>query len=82
MTFEQQPNWIAAAQQPPEKVPADAPRPVPLLFDAENRPITTLAGWVKRRVELAGRGWRFWERSLTGGQATNWKCWKRIGPKG
>jgi dienelactone hydrolase len=52
MRVEQPPEWIGSAQRPPASIPADAPRPVPLLFDAENRPITTLEGWLRRRIEL------------------------------
>ena len=79
MTFEQQPSWIAAAQRPPARVPADAPRPVPLAFRRRE------SGRSRRWKDGSGtasncarRGWRFWERSLTGGRATIWKCWRRI----
>ena len=60
ISVEQEPGWIASVQRPPENVPPDSPRPVPLLFDAENRPISTLEGWLKRRAEL--RQW--WLRFL------------------
>jgi dienelactone hydrolase len=57
MVQSKKPDWFRTTQIPPASVPADTPRPVPVLFDAEHRPITTLEGWVRRRVELR-RAWR------------------------
>ena len=57
MVQSKKPDWFRTTQLPPASVPADTPRPVPVLFDAEHRPITTLEGWVRRRVELR-RAWR------------------------
>lgn len=51
------PAWLPEVQRAPSVVPESAPRPAPLLFDAEHRPITTREGWEARRDELAGR-WR------------------------
>lgn len=45
-------SWLADVQQPPTKLPADAPRLSELLVDASGRRITTLDGWKVRREEL------------------------------
>lgn len=51
------PAWIDEVQRVPARIPDGATRPAPLLFDAENRPITGRAGWDARRLEIEGR-WR------------------------
>ncbi len=51
------PSWLNDVQSPPRSLPRDTPRPQPLLFDAENRPITTLEAWTRRRLELK-TAWR------------------------
>ena len=48
--------WLADVQQPPGKLPADAPNLSPLLVDDEGNKITTLAGWQRRR-EIIRRWW-------------------------
>jgi dienelactone hydrolase len=45
-------SWLAEVQQPPAKLPADAPQLSELLVDAEGKPITILEGWKTRRAEL------------------------------
>ncbi len=55
MPDEQPPAWFQDIQQPPSRIPESATRPVPLLFDAEHRPITTVDGWKTRRAEIAAR---------------------------
>src|SRR6516165_5991017 len=50
------PQWLDGVQHPPAAVPPGSTRPAPLLFDAEHRPITTVAAWVRRRTELR-RAW-------------------------
>jgi hypothetical protein len=57
MVQREKPDWFGTIQVPPASVPADAHRLVPLLFDAEHRPITTVEGWTRRRVELR-QAWR------------------------
>jgi dienelactone hydrolase len=57
MPADDQPAWMNTIQRPPASVRANAPGPLPLLFDAENRPITTALGWARRRAELK-RAWR------------------------
>ncbi len=57
MTGDEKPAWLSAVQRPPASVPPNASGPVPLLFDAENRPITTALGWARRRAELS-QAWR------------------------
>jgi hypothetical protein len=52
MPRDERPSWLSTVQSRPAVVPPDAPGPVPLLFDAENRPITTRKGWTRRRIEL------------------------------
>jgi hypothetical protein len=53
----QKPDWLAEVQIAPTSLPPRAADPVPLLFDAENRPISTVAGWGHRKDELS-RSWR------------------------
>ena len=48
--------WLAEVQQPPERLPDDAPRLSPLLVDGAGQPITTLEGWQPRR-EAIRRWW-------------------------
>jgi hypothetical protein len=57
MVQREKPDWFGTIQVPPASVPADVHRLVPLLFDAEHRPITTVEGWTRRRVELR-QAWR------------------------
>ncbi len=51
------PEWLAELQRPPARLPEDATRPAPLLFDDEHQPIETAAAWSRRRSELRHR-WR------------------------
>jgi len=44
--------WLDEVQQPPKKLPDDAPRLEPLLRGAEGRRINELADWKKRRKEI------------------------------
>lgn len=44
--------WLASIQQPPAKLPDDAPKLSDLLVDASGSRITTLEGWTARREEL------------------------------
>ncbi len=60
MDASDRPDWLEPLQRPPAQVPASASRPMPLLFDAEHRPITTRGNWERRRAELR----RTWERFL------------------
>lgn len=55
-----EPSRLDSLQHAPAQVPASATRPMPLLLDAEHRPITTREGWARRRRELH----RAWERFL------------------
>jgi len=45
-------SWLAEIQQPPAKLPADAPQLGELLVDANGQRITTVEGWKSRREEL------------------------------
>ncbi|MDR3638222.1 MAG: dienelactone hydrolase family protein [Isosphaeraceae bacterium] len=53
----ERPSWFDELQRAPASVPEAASRPIPLLFDAEHRPITTREAWAKRRDELSTH-WR------------------------
>lgn len=44
--------WLSEVQQPPEQLPASAPRPGSLLVDDSGRRIETLAAWRKQREEI------------------------------
>lgn len=44
--------WLAEVQRPPESLPADAPRPYPLLVDQGGQPIRTLAAWQNKRQAI------------------------------
>lgn len=55
-----EPSWLEAYQRPPDRIPASATRPMPLLFDAEHRAIAGREQWAHRRAELR----RAWERYL------------------
>jgi len=44
--------WLAGIQQPPAKLPADAPRLTDLLMDDDGRRITSVEGWKARRERL------------------------------
>ncbi len=44
--------WLAEVQQPPVRLPADAPRLAPLLVDDAGRPIATLEAWRRRREQI------------------------------
>jgi len=57
MLRDERPAWLSTVQSSPASVSPNAPGPVPLLFDAEHRPITTVEGWVRRRTELS-KIWR------------------------
>ena len=57
MRRDERPTWLNTVQIPPASIPPNAVGPVPILFDAENRPITTVEGWIRRRIELR-RVWR------------------------
>lgn len=57
MGRDEHPAWFAEVQRPPGRVPDDATRPAPPLFDDEHRPITTAEDWARRRDALRGR-WR------------------------
>jgi hypothetical protein len=52
MTQKEKPAWFSTLQIPPDVTPPAGARPMPLLFDAEHRPITTPEGWARRRIEL------------------------------
>jgi dienelactone hydrolase len=52
MQQNEKPSWFRMAQRRPLSVPPDAPRPMPLLFDREHRPIQSRAGWQKRKNEF------------------------------
>src|SRR5947209_6801345 len=45
-------RWLAEIQQPPEKLPGDAPKLSELLVDDQGRRITRREAWNKRREEL------------------------------
>lgn len=47
--------WLAEVQQPPDRLPADAPRLSPLLVDEAGEKIATLEGWQRRRERI--RSW-------------------------
>jgi dienelactone hydrolase len=64
------PDWLVEVQRPPAQIPGSATAPAPLLFDAEHRPITTLAGWEARREELT-RHWRAFLGEIRGPRAPN-----------
>ena len=49
MRRDERPVWLSTVQNPPASIPANAAAPAPLLFDAENQPITTADGWARRR---------------------------------
>ena len=44
--------WLAEIQKPPVSLPGDAPELADLLVDGAGNPITTVAGWSKKRDEL------------------------------
>jgi dienelactone hydrolase len=52
MIMADEPSWLEPLQRLPERIPASATRPMPLLFDGEHRPITTSDGWNRRRTRL------------------------------
>lgn len=51
------PVEILDLQRPPARLPENATRPAPLLFDGEHQPIESVEAWSKRREELRER-WR------------------------
>lgn len=51
------PELLQGLQRPPTRIPEDASKPSPLLFDDEHQPIKTVEAWSKRREELRRR-WR------------------------
>jgi Dienelactone hydrolase family len=55
-TLIRKPAWLRDVQRPPESLPRDAPPPMPVLFDAEHRPIASLERWSRRKTELE-RAW-------------------------
>jgi dienelactone hydrolase len=82
MTVNQMPAWFSSLQRPPESVPPDAPRPMPLLFDAEHRPITTRESWARRRTELR-TAWRTFLGTISGdGTSDALKILKEDSPPG
>ena len=64
------PQWLDEVQRPPVAVPPGSTRPAPLLVDAEHRPITTVAGWVRRRTELR-RAWQAFLGTIPGSRPAN-----------
>jgi len=70
MAQRKKPDWFAKIQVAPASLPPRAASPVPLLFDAENRPITTAEGWVRRKVELA-KAWRAFLGTIPGPRPDN-----------
>jgi dienelactone hydrolase len=64
------PDWLAEVQHAPAEIPASATKPVPLLWDAEHRPITTPTQWFARRDELIGQ-WRAFLGEIPGPRAGN-----------
>lgn len=62
------PSWLGDVQKGPGEVPAGATRPAPLLFDAKNRKIESVAGWIERREELK-RAWLTFLGSIEGPRA-------------
>lgn len=52
MQEREKPSWFPMAQRRPLSVPPNAPRPMPLLFDRQHRPIVTRAGFEERRAEF------------------------------
>ncbi len=53
----EKPAWFRMTQRRPLSVAPDLPRPAPLLFDAEHRPVQTLGEWLKRKLDLR-KPWR------------------------
>src|SRR5690348_5829256 len=45
-------SWLAEIQEPPAKLPADAPQLCDLLIDDSGRRITDLDGWKSKRQSL------------------------------
>jgi len=45
-------SWLTEIQQPPNTLPADAPKLTELLVDASGKRVTTVDGWKSRREEL------------------------------
>jgi dienelactone hydrolase len=54
------PPALDTLQRAPARIPASATRPMPLLFDAEHRPISTPDEWRRPRAELRAS----WEKFL------------------
>ena len=76
------PAWLKDVQGPPEHIPASATRPMPLLFDAEHRPIATLAAWNQRRGELR-RAWEDFLGLIPGPRpARRWEVVREERPEG
>jgi dienelactone hydrolase len=46
------PDWLAAIQQPPAKLPDDAPQLTPLLEAEDGRPIADVAAWQPKRNDM------------------------------
>src|SRR5262245_46853804 len=44
--------WLLEIQQPPERLPPNAPKLRPILLDAEGKPISSIGAWNARREEL------------------------------
>ncbi len=70
MPSDERPAWLRAVQTPPASVAPSAPGPVPILFDAENRPITKVEEWIQRRIELR-KAWRDFLGTISNSVATN-----------
>lgn len=62
------PTWLDELQQPPASIPKTAPRPAPLLFDAQHEPITTVKAWETRRADLSQR-WKDFLGTIAGPRA-------------
>ncbi|MCA1684549.1 MAG: dienelactone hydrolase, partial [Planctomycetia bacterium] len=64
----ERPAWLDEVRRRPGPIPASATRPAPLLFDEQNRPVTTAEGWSRRREQLAVR-WREFLGTITAPRA-------------
>lgn len=68
-------GWLAEIQTPPETLPANAPTLHPVLIDPLGTPITSRAGWEKRRETIT----MWWQKFLgdelpgRGGKPIAWK---------
>jgi len=67
---EERPGWFKGTQRRPLSAAPDLPRPAPLLFDAEHRPVQTLAAWNARKVGFR-RDWSKFLGLYEGPKGTN-----------